>query len=149
MTLTGRSVMPCSYTILPESRFVYTRGWGVVTDAMVLAQAHALKSDPRFQPSFAQLYDLRDATLAFTSEGLREVALMSPFGAGARRAFVSGSSDAIFGMVRMYEALREPARDQVMGFHDMHEALRWLGNRAPSEWQEIPALLPDWLSEKE
>ena len=141
--------MPSSYTILPESRFVYTRGWGVVTDAMVLAQARALKSDPRFQPSFAQLYDLREATLAFTSAGVREVALVSPFGVGARRAFVTGSSDSLFGMVRMYEALREPARDEVMGFHDVHEALRWLGTSAPSGWQDIPVLAPDWLSETE
>jgi hypothetical protein len=139
--------MPCSYTILPESRFVYTRGWGVVTDAMILAQAHALKSDPRFQPSFAQLYDLREATLAFTSEGVRAVALVSPFGAGARRAFVSGPSDALFGMVRMYEALRERAPDKVEGFRSVDEALRWLGTSAPPGWQDVPVLPPDWLSE--
>jgi hypothetical protein len=139
--------MPCSYTILPESRFVYTRGWGVVTDAMILAQAHALKSDPRFQPSFAQLYDLREATLAFTSAGVRAVALESPFGAGARRAFVSGPSDSLFGMVRMYEALRERAPDNVEGFRSVHEALRWLGTSAPPGWQDVPVLPPDWLSE--
>src|ERR1700687_1900889 len=132
--------MPCSYTILPESRFVYTRGWGVVTDAMILAQARALKSDPRFQPPFAQLYDLREATIAFTSAGVREVSFVSPFGVGARRAFVSGSSDSLFGMVRMYEVLREPARDEVMVFRGVHEALRWLGTRAPSGWQDIPVL---------
>ena len=141
--------MPCSYTILPESRFVYTRGWGVVTDAMILAQARALKSDPRFKPSFAQLYDLREATLAFTSAGMREVALISPFGVGARRAFVSGSSDSLFGMVRMYEALREHVPDEVIVFRDVQEALRWLGNSAPPGWQDIPALQPDWLSETE
>jgi hypothetical protein len=139
--------MPCSYTILPESRFVYTRGWGVVTDAMILAQAHALKSDPRFQPSFAQLYDLREATLAFTSAGVREVAVVSPFGVGARRAFVSGSSDSLFGMVRMYEALRESVPDSVEVFRSAHEALRWLGTSAPPGWEDVPALPPDWLSE--
>jgi hypothetical protein len=141
--------MPCSYTILPESRFVYTRGWGVVTDAAILAQARALKSDPRFQPSFAQIYDLRDGTIAFTSAGLREVALISPFGAGARRAFVSGPSDSLFGMVRMYEVLREPVGDEVMVFHGVDEALCWLGTRAPSGWQDIPVLLRDWVSETE
>lgn len=139
--------MPCSYTILPESRFVYTRGWGVVTDAMILAQAHALKGDPRFQPSFAQLYDLREATIAFTSEGIREVARVSPFGVGARRAFLSGTSDSLFGMVRMYEVLREPSRDKVEVFRSPEDALRWLGSDAPSGWQDIPDLPPDWLSE--
>jgi hypothetical protein len=141
--------MPCSFTILPEFRFVYTRGWGVVTDAMILAQAHALKSDLRFQPSFAQLYDLRDATIAFTSAGLREVARVSPFGVGARRAFVSGSSDSVFGMVRMYQTLREPVADRVEVFRDVHEALRWLETDAPSGWQDIPDLPPDWLSERD
>ena len=141
--------MPCSYTILPESRFVYTRGWGAVTDAMILEHARALKNDPRFQPSFAQIYDLREATIAFTSEGVREVARVSPFGVGARRAFVSGSSDAIFGMVRMYEVLREPVRDEVLVFRDVHAALSWLGDRAPSGWQDVPVLPADWLSETE
>lgn len=139
--------MPCSYTILPESRFVYTRGWGVVTDAMILAQARALRSDPRFQPSFAQLYDLREAILAFTAAGVREVALISPFGVGARRAFVSGPSDSVFGMVRMYEALRERTPDNVEGFRSVHEALRWLGTSAPPGWEDVPVLPPDWLSE--
>jgi hypothetical protein len=141
--------MPCSYTILPESRFVYTRGWGVVTDAMILAQARALGSDPRFQPSFAHFYDLREAEIAFTSEGVREVALASPFGAGARRAFVSGSSDSLFGMVRMYEILREPSPDKIEVFRTVEEALRWLGASAPAGWQDIPVLPPDWVSEAE
>ncbi len=137
--------MPGSYTILPESRFVLSRSWGVLTQALLLAHSRALAGDPRFQPSFAQLSDLREVTdITVTAPGVREAAEASPFGAGSRRALVA-SSDFIFGMARMYELFRENATGEVMVFRDVHEALRWLGPRAPSGWHDIPALPPDWL----
>lgn len=139
--------MPGSYTIFPESRFVYSRAWGVLTETVLFAHSHMLARDPRFQSSFAQLSDLREVTdVAFSSAIVRDVAASSPFGAGARRALVV-SSNLIFGMARMYEVLRENAADELMVFRDAPAALFWLGARAPSGWHEIPVIKPDWLSE--
>lgn len=139
--------MPGSYTIFPESRLVYSRAWDVLTPAVLLAHSRALAGDPRFQPSFAQLSDLRDVTeVTVSGEDIREAAEASPFGAGARRAIIV-SSDLIFGMTRMYEALRENVSEDLMVFRDVPSALHWLGTRAPSEWTDIPAGPPDWLSE--
>jgi hypothetical protein len=140
-------LVPGSYTLFPESRFVYSRAWGLLTEAVLIAHSRALAGDPRFQPSFAQLSDLREVTeVAVTGAGVREAAAASPFGVGSRRALVA-SSDLIFGMARMYEVLRENAAEELMVFRDVPAALRWLGTGAPSGWHDIPAVPPDWLFE--
>ena len=138
--------MPGSYTILPAARFVYTRGWGVVTDEQLHAHAIALRADPRFQPAFAQLADLRDVSdIQITSAGIRTMPLLNPFGKGARRAFVTPNTTA-FGLARMYELMKQDDDDQLMVVREISDALKWLGERAPAGWQQIPPLEADWTS---
>jgi hypothetical protein len=52
--------MTLTYELIDETQgIVYTRATGVVGDADILAHERALLNDPRIQPGFRQLLDLR------------------------------------------------------------------------------------------
>lgn len=140
--------MPGSFTILPESRFVYTRAWGIFSAPFLFAHIEALKNHPRFDSSFAQLADLREVSdVTLDSAAVRGAVAANPFGAGSRRAMVA-SSDFVFGMLRMYELLRQPGRDELMVFRDLPRALQWLDTSVPAG-TDFSTLPPDWLYEQD
>jgi len=119
--------MSSSFTVDPARSLVLSRGWGPLTSADLTQYARLLADDPRFRPDFCQLCDLREVTeVRVGASGIREVAALNPFGAGARRAVVVGS-DVVFGLARMYQMLTESSPDEVEIFRDLDEALRWLG----------------------
>ena len=79
------------------------------------------------------LWDLRDAQFDLTSTEVRELAdfartLVS--GATVRTAFVA-PRDLEFGLLRMFEVLREAKGVQTSVFRDKERALEWLGNDTP------------------
>jgi hypothetical protein len=119
--------VPGAYTILPARSLVLTWAWGVLTDQELIDHARTLSADPRFGQDFAQLSDLREVTdLRVTSAGVRTLASINPFGAGARRALLT-SADSAFGMARMYELMRDNASsDAVHVFRELETALQWL-----------------------
>lgn len=132
-----------SYTILSDARFVYSRAWGILTDEELLEHADALRNDPRFDPSFSQLADSREMTdLAVSPQGVRTLATRNPFGKGAKRALVAPSLVA-FGMARMFELVSHRSEDDIKVVKSMAEAKAWLGDRAPSNWEELEKLKPD------
>ena len=139
--------MPGGYAIDMSRSLVLSRGWGVVTGGLMLAHAEALAADPRFRPDMRQLTDLRAVTdLDITAATIRQLAALSPFGPGARRALIVGS-DYVYGMARMFQILRERAQDDLGVFRTAPEAVQWLGLEAESE--TIMAALedvPGWLS---
>jgi hypothetical protein len=138
--------MPGSYRVVPEHRFVFSRGWGVLTEGELLAHSQAIAQDPRFEPTFTQLSDLCEVTRAvLNADGIRKVALASPFRPGAQRAF-AGTSDAVYGLARMCVSLAASPEDEVMVFRDLEAAARWLGSKIPENWREIAALPPDWVT---
>ena len=78
------------------------------------------------------LWDLRDAQFDLASTEVRDLAefvktLVS--GGVLRTAFVV-SSDLEFGLLRMFEMLREAEGVQTAVFRDKERALEWLGNDA-------------------
>ena len=118
--------MPADYRIARALGLVISRGWGVVTDDDLLGHARALGRDPHFRPDLRQLYDFRDAAAQdFGGATVLELANLSPFGAGARRAIVVGG-DIAFGMAQMFKLLRDNLRDDIRVFRDVGEALAWL-----------------------
>jgi len=122
---------------------VLVRAWGTLTDEELAENSRTLRDDPRFQPDFSQLADLRGVTLlTATRTGIRYLAQINPFGAGARRAIVVGSEVA-FGMARMYDLTRADALDEVEVFRDLPDALDWLGLLAVPEAAEHLARLEE------
>ena len=52
------------------------------------------------------------------------------FSPGVRRAFVT-SSDAVFGMARMFATISESAGQTIEVFRDMNAAEKWLNSWSP------------------
>lgn len=118
--------MPVSFAIDQTRSAVLSRGWGTVTGHELLAHARTLAADARFHPHFCQLVELREVvTVDASSASISELAEVSPFGAGARRAIVV-STDVAYGMARMFQILRTTP-DEIFVFRDMEAALAWLG----------------------
>jgi len=119
--------MPAAYRIDRERALVISCGWGLVSDQDLLGHARALARDPHFRPEMRQLYDFREV-VAHDLGGatVLELANLSPFGPGARRALIVGGEVA-FGMAEMFKILRDNARDAIEVFRELPPALEWLG----------------------
>ena len=119
--------MPSGFTIDTGRRIVLQCAWGIVLGPRMVEHARALGLDPRFEPSFMTISDLRRVTdMQATSEDVRELAAASPFGAGSLRVTIV-SSDEMFGLSRMFELLREQKGDVMHISRDLDDALEWLG----------------------
>jgi hypothetical protein len=120
-------LMPFGYTIDLSRRLVLSRGWGILTELEILRHVHLLTADPRFEPSMRQLADFRAVTdLELDADTIRQLASLSPFGAGSQRALLVGS-DVAYGMARMFQIMREDSPDELNVFRGFSSALDWLG----------------------
>jgi hypothetical protein len=136
--------MPSDYRIDRPRSLVISRSWGMVTDQDLLGHARALGRDPHFRSDMRQLYDFREVTIPNVgSATVLELANLSPFGVGARRACIVGSEVA-FGMARMFQMLRDTARDEIQVFREAEPALEWLGltEDAADVLAELAAIRP-------
>jgi hypothetical protein len=120
--------MPATYAIDSKQQLVISRLWGAVTEDEVHDHNRRLRSDPAFVPSYRQLVDMTGITEIKVGTGLiNETSLDQFFAPGTRRAFIA-SSDAAFGMARMF-ALRAEGLGQVIEvFRDADKGREWLGH---------------------
>jgi hypothetical protein len=82
--------------------------------------------DPRFDPTYRSLGDLRDVTNITVNAMETAQAAASPlFADGTRRAIVA-TSDMAFGMARMFASFSERAGHEVRVFREMTLAEAWL-----------------------
>ena len=101
-----------------------SRAWGVFSTAEFLAHFEAVATDPAFDPTFAQLVDLRDVTAFNLDTGtLRAQAGASFFQPGVRRAIVA-PSDIGFGLARMFGTYAQSASQTVAVFRAIDDAER-------------------------
>jgi hypothetical protein len=115
-----------SYTIDPSRRLILTRGFGVVSDADILAGAAQILADPAFDPTFDEIMDIRDvAEVAMTPAIMAGIAGRSILKPGARRAFVT-QNEMQFGMARMFSTLSGTRGHQWRIFRSPEEAIEWL-----------------------
>src|SRR5208283_4961352 len=119
--------MPAYFKIDKEHRLVMSMISGVFTMAEALAQRENLRKHPDFDPSFSQLVDFTQvARIELKQEDMQSLAQASIFSSDSRRAFVT-SSDVVFGMARMFEALRDSIGDNgIRVFRNLDEALDWV-----------------------
>ena len=122
--------MPAAYRIDPERRVVLWDLSGPLTDDELLTNWRELRDDPEYDPAHRILIDARAITsLGVTSAAVSEMARLSPDVGGAKRAIVV-SSNAVFGLARAYQILRDDAPEEVQVFRDVGEARDWLGPAA-------------------
>jgi hypothetical protein len=74
--------MPASYLIDMPRGIVFSRGWGLLTDAEILSHVQTLRADPRFDPGFRQVIDFCELHEIQAAE--RSIARLEP----ARGKFV-------------------------------------------------------------
>ena len=143
--------MPQSHHIDVARRIVVSRAWGGLSTVDFLAHFQAVGADPPFDPTFAQLVDLRDVTVFTLDTGtIREKAAKSLFKPGVPRAIVA-PSDIAFGLARMFSMYAASASQTVAVVRTIDEAERWLGVgsspvRANSTSREYPL---SWRADEE
>ncbi|HTE18417.1 MAG TPA: hypothetical protein VK689_08550 [Armatimonadota bacterium] len=119
--------MPASYRIDHERRVVLFLLEGTVTDDELGHNLSQVMADPHFHPEMRQLVDARRITsVEATSAGIREMARSLPFTRESRMALVV-STDAAFGVARMFQNLVDHSGEQMLVVRDICEATRWLG----------------------
>jgi len=126
--------MPIEYQILPRTRLVKARGYGVFTYDDVFGYQREVWS----RPDVAGFDELIDMTAVErielpSADGVRQLAALSASmddpGTASKFAIVA-PQDIAYGLGRMYEAhraLNVKSSKQVGVFRTMPEALAWLG----------------------
>lgn len=123
--------MPIEHEFDAERRILCVRMFGAVSDEDVLRYAEEITRNAVEDPVHDELIDVRevDSPIAST-ETLRRVAAM--FSGSERQpesvkiAFVA-TSDAAYGIARMYQAFRSNSAAAMKVFRDVDEARAWLG----------------------
>jgi hypothetical protein len=125
--------MPTAFEIDVTRRLVVCRCWGVLTSEEIVTHYRALRADPAFDPTFAQLGDLSDVS-AFDvdTRALGSEALLETFHSSARRALVA-PSDIAFGLARLYGSYAQAASQNLEVFRAKRDAELWLGMRERSD----------------
>ena len=116
------------YRIDEKQKIVWSRCWGVLSDADLLAQQARLRTEPKFQPGFCQLINTSEVTeTTMTGEAVKRVAQNSLFAPESKRAFVV-VKNVVYGMGRMFELYQGlKGGSSVRVFRDRAVALAWLG----------------------
>jgi hypothetical protein len=115
-----------NYKIDRDRRTVLTRAWGQLSARELLDVMTQLLVDPRFDPTYRSLGDLREVTSITVNPLEAAQTAASPiFAEGTRRAIVA-TSDVAFGMERMFASFSERCGQKVRVFRDMTAAEAWL-----------------------
>jgi hypothetical protein len=108
---------------------------GELADADVLAWFQGFLGRLRGRKQVSGIVDTRPVTrLRVTSDAVRQMTLLAEACedafAGSRWAFVA-ASDAVFGMARMYQIIRDGAPYEIRVFREMEPACEWLDEAPP------------------
>lgn len=119
--------VPATYDIDSKQKLVTSRLWGAVTEDEVRDHNQRLRTDPAFHPDYRQLVDMTGITEVIVgTELINETSLDQFFNPGTPRAFVA-STDATFGMARMFALQSEGLGQTIEVFRDIRRAEQWLG----------------------
>jgi hypothetical protein len=119
--------MPATYRIDATRRLVVSTGSGTLTGDEMRGHQARLKSDPEFESDMDQLMDFTGVEhVEITPQEVPQLAYDNPFREGSRRAIVV-QQPLPYGLVRMFQAMTEPHGAEIKLFHEVGEAMRWLG----------------------
>jgi len=123
--------LPADYEVHENEGVIVVTLTGLLPDDDALDLASRYANELERSPGLHELVDARDLQVAdLSSSALREIAEVfrrprtAP--AGSRVALVA-SSDAAYGLARMYQALREDSSAEFRVFRDLESARSWLG----------------------
>lgn len=119
--------MAFEYRIDPLRGIVFATGRGSLTAAEIESVLRRIRRDDQFRSDLPALIDLSGvANLDVSAAEVRDVARNDPFGPGSRRAIVA-PTDAVYGVARMYQMLRDDVGEEIEIFRTTPEARHWLG----------------------
>jgi hypothetical protein len=119
--------MPATYSIDSNRKLVTSRLWGAVSEDELHDHNERLRGDPEFVPDYRQLTDITGLTeILIGSKAIIQTAIDQFFVPGTRRAIVA-SSEATFGMARMFALQSEGSGQTIEVFREMSKAEEWLG----------------------
>ncbi|MEA2762975.1 MAG: hypothetical protein QOD47_2259 [Gemmatimonadaceae bacterium] len=119
--------MPATYTIDSDRKLVTSRLWGAVSEEELYDHNARLRTDPAFVPDYRQLVDMTGLTeILIRTKVINQTSIDQFFSPGTPRAFVA-SSDATFGMARMFQLQAEGAGQTIEVFRELCKAEEWLG----------------------
>jgi hypothetical protein len=123
--------MPITYRFDASLNVLFVEMHGIITDEDLLQYAKTATTDTEIPRPYHELIDLREVQVPEAStDSLRRVAATfrdaerAP--EGVKIAFVA-SSDAAYGIARMYQAFRTDSPAAFHVFREMGEARNWLG----------------------
>ena len=118
--------MSISHRIEPARRLVINIARGEITGEDLISAQGATAADPKFDPGFDQLLDLREAVLTdIPASTIAHLAAGSAYRPTSRRAIVVTDLHAL-ALVRMFRGRTEDRRGQIELFSDLAEAEAWL-----------------------
>ena len=121
--------MSLTVTIDTKRGLIITHGAGVLTLDDIAGARAQLRANPDFDPTFYELFDVRDVTeVRITGAEMARVAASSVLAPGVCRAFVIANQKQ-HGLARMFSGLAEPHDQRVDIFRDMSVAEAWLASR--------------------
>ena len=121
--------MPLTVSVDNKRGLVVTHGAGVLTLDDIAGARAQLRANPDFDPTFYELFDVRDVTEAkLTGAEMARVAASSVLAPGVCRAFVIANQKQ-HGLARMFSGFAEPHDQRVDIFRDIAVAEAWLASR--------------------
>jgi hypothetical protein len=125
------SDLSITYDVLTEKCRVECAADGVIALTDIRNGQQRIRADPRFRPTFDQLFDLSGVTdFDVPNDYFQGRMGPSVFGPEARRAFV-GPSDYAYGVARMFASWNGGMdKTNIRVFRRLDEAVRWLDEQA-------------------
>lgn len=120
------------YQLNREKRTIRTRCFGQVTMPEVIDHFNALRDDPNCPPRLDVFLDVSEVTaLPESSQVSAVVTELKKFRTRTRfdNCAIVATTDALFGMMRMFEALSEEYFGTTRTFRDAAEAEAWLAEQ--------------------
>jgi len=123
--------MPITHRFDASLNVLFVEMHGILTDQDILQYAKVATTDTEVPGPYHELIDVREVQVPEAStDSLRRVAATfrdaERAAEGVKIAFVA-SSDAAYGIARMYQAFRTGSQAAFHVFREMGEARSWLG----------------------
>lgn len=123
--------MPITHRFDAESRVLFVEMTGAVSDEDILSYAAEVTADSGIDPVHDELIDTRGIEVpgASTPALKRAAELFSKSERTPEKVKVAmvASSDAAYGLARMYQAFRAESAVKIRVFREIAEARSWLG----------------------
>ena len=123
--------MPIDYRVDSEQGILFVAVIGELDETELNDHATRMERDPTIIPELNALVDLREArVLGLQGKAIRNLAVrfreMNLVGDGSKLA-IAATNDVVFGMARIYGAVRSNSKLEARVFREIDEARDWLG----------------------